>query len=152
MVIYRKAKEEDVDSLFTIIEGYARKGIMLPRSKATLIREIEHFAVAEIDERIIGCGSLCRLGNDLVEIRSLAVSESYKGQGIGRKLVEMLTNEASRMNIPQIMALTYETGFFTKLGFQIVSKDIFPEKVWRDCVFCPKQNCCDEIAVMKRLD
>lgn len=152
MVSYRKAHLEDVDSLYEIIDAYAKQGIMLPRSKATLSREIEQFVVAELEGEIAGCGSLCRLGKDLVEIRSLAVTEPFKGQGIGSRLVERLTEEARSQHIPQIMALTYESKFFKKLGFHIVSKDIFPEKVWRDCIFCPKQNCCDEIAVMKRLD
>lgn len=151
MVTFRKAKRKDVDSMFRIIDHYAQKGIMLPRSKTTLIRELNNFAVAEDEGEIVGCGSLCRLGSDLVEIRSLGVAEDYKGKGVGRGLVEMLTEEAKELSIPQIMALTYETGFFVKLGFDIVPKDIFPEKVWRDCVFCPKQNCCDEIAVMKSI-
>lgn len=152
MVNYRKARAEDVDSLYAFINDYAKQGIMLPRSKEMLNRDIEHFTVAEIDGEIIGCGSLCRLGEDLVEIRSLGVSDAHQGKGIGRRLVEMLTEEARQLNIPKIMALTYEAGFFVKLGFEIVPKEIFPEKVWRDCIYCPKQNCCDEIAVLKRLD
>ena len=50
------------------------------------------------------------------------------------------------------MALTYEAAFFESVGFSIVPKPVFPEKVWRDCVSCHKQYCCDEIAVIKRLD
>lgn len=148
----RAANEDDVDELYEFIDSYAKQGIMLPRSKRMLLREIGDFVIAELDEKLVGCGSLCRLGQNLVEIRSLGVLDGYQGRGIGRMLVEKLTEAAQELKIPQLMALTYEADFFVKLGFHVVSKDIFPEKVWKDCVFCPKQDCCDEIAVLKRLD
>lgn len=151
-VTCRKAALDDVDSLYDIIASYAEKGIMLPRSKEALSRHIDSFVIAEYEGRFVGCGSLFQLGKDLVEIRSLGVTDGYKGQGIGRKLVTFLTEEAKRQGIPKIMALTYEVAFFEKIGFSVVPKEIFPEKVWTDCVHCKKQHNCDEIAVLKRLD
>lgn len=148
-VVCRKALPEDVDALFELIQGYAAKGIMLPRSREALMRSIDTFVVAQDGERLIGCGSLCRLGSDLVEIRSLGIVDGYKGQGIGSRLVDALMEEAKALGIPKVMALTYESAFFQKNGFKIVDKEIFPEKVWTDCVNCPKQLCCDEIAVLK---
>ncbi|MEF3311589.1 N-acetyltransferase [Paenibacillus sp. GYB004] len=148
----RRATADDVGSLYDIIQSYAEKGIMLPRSKEALARQIDTFVIAEYEGQFVGCGSLFRLGQDLVEIRSLGVTDGYKGQGIGRKLVTFLTDEAREQRIPKIMALTYEVAFFEKIGFTVVPKEIFPEKVWTDCVNCKKQNNCDEIAVLKRLD
>ncbi|AKG37792.1 acetyltransferase [Paenibacillus durus ATCC 35681] len=135
-----------------MIEEYAQRGIMLPRSRKVLERQIDQFVVAEIDGRVVGCGSLCRLGNDLVEVRSLGLRDECKGQGIGSMIVEELTKEARRQKIPKIMALTYAVNFFLKNGFHVVNKEIFPEKVWTDCVNCSKQDACDEIAVLKILD
>ncbi|NGM81847.1 N-acetyltransferase [Paenibacillus sp. 7124] len=135
-----------------MIEEYAQRGIMLPRSRKVLERQIDQFVVAEVNGRVVGCGSLCRLGNDLVEIRSLGLRDECKGQGIGSMIVEELTKEARRQKIPKIMALTYAVNFFLKNGFHIVNKEIFPEKVWTDCVNCSKQHACDEIAVLKMLD
>ncbi|WP_248926761.1 N-acetyltransferase [Paenibacillus hamazuiensis] len=153
-VTCRKATERDVDHLYEIIQGYAEKGIMLPRSKEMLTDQIDTFVIAvqENDDRFIGCGSLTRLGQDLVEIRSLGVSEGYKGQGIGKMIVNHLVEEARRQKIAKVMALTYEVAFFERNGFTVVPKEIFPEKVWKDCIHCKKQHCCDEIAVLKRLD
>lgn len=148
----RKATSKDIESLYDLIQSYAEQGIMLPRSKQTLASQIDTFVVADVDGEVVGCGSLCRLGKDLVEIRSLGVNKEFKGQGIGREIVRLLIEEARELRIPKVMALTYETGFFQRIGFDIVSKDIFPEKVWRDCVNCPKQLSCDEIAVLKHLD
>lgn len=148
----RKALPEDIEGLYSLIQSYADKGIMLPRSKSLLERQLADFTVALADGELVGCGSLCMLGKDLVEIRSLGLLEDFKGKGIGKKLVDQLVGEARQKEIPKIMALTYETGFFERNGFEVVDKAIFPEKVWTDCVHCPKQDCCDEIAVMKRLD
>jgi amino-acid N-acetyltransferase len=151
-VTVRKAAVEDINKLHQIIHGYAQQGIMLPRSVETLHEQIDTFVIAEMDNELIGCGSLTQLGPDLVEIRSLGMTEGYKGQGIGRKLVDFLVEEARKLNIVKVMALTYEVAFFLKNGFTIVPKEVFPEKVWKDCLHCKKQYCCDEIAVLRRLD
>ncbi|WP_438433282.1 N-acetyltransferase [Gorillibacterium sp. sgz500922] len=150
-VACRQASEQDIDQLAEIIEGYARQGIMLPRPKELLRYSIDSFVVAEVGGKLIGCGSLCKLGPELVEIRSLGISDGFKGQGIGRKLVDTLVAQAKAAGIPRVMALTYEVAFFQRVGFSVVSKEIFPEKVWKDCVNCSKQQCCDEIAVLKEL-
>lgn len=149
--VCRKASPEDVEPLYLMIKGYAERGIMLPRSREVLERQIDLFVVAEVDGNVVGCGSLCRLGTDLVEVRSLGISEGHKGQGIGSLLLDKLVAEAQKLQIPKVMALTYEVSFFEKNGFSVVSKEIFPEKVWTDCVNCSKQSCCDEIAVLKVL-
>ncbi|WP_414694773.1 N-acetyltransferase [Paenibacillus sp.] len=150
--VCRKATIDDVDYLYELIQGYAAGGIMLPRSKEALTEQIDTFVVAEVDGRVVGCGALLRLGADLVEIRSLGLDPAYQGQGIGRKIVELLERQARDMGIPKLMALTYEVAFFERNGFTVVNKEIFPEKVWRDCIHCKKQHNCDEIAVLKRLD
>ncbi|WFR65210.1 GNAT family N-acetyltransferase [Paenibacillus amylolyticus] len=150
-VICRKAVPEDVEPLYEMIKGYAERGIMLPRSREILHRQLEHFIVAEVDGEVVGCGSLCRLGNDLVEVRSLGISEGHKGLGIGSRLLDRLVEEAERQQIPKVMALTYEVSFFSKTALLLWKGD-FPEKVWTDCVHCSKQDCCDEIAVLKELN
>ncbi|MGG4552664.1 MULTISPECIES: N-acetyltransferase [Paenibacillus] len=152
VAVCRRAKLEDVEPLFQMIDGYAQRGIMLPRSREVLSRQINDFVVTEIDGIVVGCGSLCRLGEELVEIRSLGIAEGYKGRGLGSLLVEQLLEEAKGLGIPKVMALTYEVSFFLKNGFTVVEKDIFPEKVWTDCIHCPKQHACDEIAVLKILN
>ncbi|GGF78608.1 acetyltransferase [Paenibacillus albidus] len=150
-VICRTATVEDVEPLYLMIEEYAQRGIMLPRSRKALGRQIDQFVVAEIEGRFVGCGSLFRLGNDLVEIRSIGLRDEGRGKGIGSLILNKLMEEAGRQQIPKVMALTYEVDFFLRNGFEVVEKEIFPEKVWTDCVNCAKQNACDEIAVLKIL-
>ncbi|GGA20314.1 N-acetyltransferase [Paenibacillus physcomitrellae] len=152
VAVCRTATIDDVEPLFLMIEEYARRGIMLPRSRKVLERQINDFVVVEVDGQVAGCGSLCQLGDDLVEIRSLGITEGCKGQGLGSMIVSKLIEQAKARSIPKIMALTYEVSFFIKNGFEVVNKEIFPEKVWTDCIHCAKQHCCDEIAVLKMLD
>jgi amino-acid N-acetyltransferase len=150
-IVCRKANREDVPALHRLIAHYADKGIMLPRSPETLERSIGEFVVAEEAGRLVGCGALSRLSDDLAEIRSLGVLESHKGMGVGKALVDLLVKEAGRLGISRVMALTYEVPFFEKNGFSIVPKAVFPQKTWRDCIHCKKRYSCDEIAVLKRL-
>ncbi len=151
-VICRNAVVEDVEPLYLMIEEYAQRGIMLPRSRQALTRQIDQFVIAEIEGRFVGCGSLFRLGNDLVEIRSIGLNDEGRGKGVGSMILEKLVEEARNQKIPKVMALTYAVDFFLRNGFEVVEKDIFPEKVWTDCVNCKKQHACDEIAVLKMLN
>ncbi len=147
----RRGTAADVEAIFQMIDGYAQKAIMLPRSRELLHRIIHTFIIAEDDNGFVGCGSLTRLGSDLVEIRSLGIIDGYKGKGAGSAIVQGLVEMAREENTPKVMALTYAVDFFKKNGFDVVSMDIFPEKVWKDCVHCPKQQNCDEIAMLKVL-
>ena len=79
---------------------------------------------------------------------SLVVSPTCQGRGIGRKLVEPLLEDAQTLGIPKVFALTYQVQFFHRLGFHIVPRESLSQKVWQDCVQCPKQACCDEIAMV----
>lgn len=151
-VTIRQADERDIDALYELIHSYANLGIMLPRTKDMLVELIDTFQVAELDRKLVGCGALSRLGPNLLEIRSLGMSDAYKGLGIGSQLIVALIDEARKLGVTKVMALTYEVAFFQKNGFTIVPKHIFPEKVWKDCMSCKKQYCCDEIAVLKQLD
>ena len=48
----------------------------------------------------------------------------------------------------RVFALTYQEKFFNHLGFATVDKDVLPQKIWADCVHCPKYPDCDEFAVV----
>ncbi|MHC4355737.1 MAG: GNAT family protein, partial [Planctomycetota bacterium] len=78
-----------------------------------------------------------------------AVDEASKQKGIGRMLVSAAAEQAVALGVPKVFALTLEPEFFLKSGFEIVEKEALPMKVWSDCARCPKQQNCDEIAVVK---
>ena len=134
-----------------IINSHAELGKMLFKSYAQLYEDLRDFAVYEKEGRVVVCCALAIIWADLTEIRSLAVDDAFRGQGIGRRLTEWAIDEARRLQIRRIMSLTYEQGFFEKLGFEVVNKDTLPLKVWSDCVRCPKREGCDEIAMVREL-
>src|SRR3954451_11796756 len=147
----RRASIHDVPRMQEIINSHAELGKMLFKSYAQIYETIRDFAVYEEGGEMMGVTALAVLWADLSEVRSLAVDERYRGKGIGSKLVQWCIDEARRLGVRKIMSLTYEQRFFEKLGFVVVSKDSLPLKVWSDCVKCPKNDNCDEIAMVLEL-
>ena len=147
----RSATVNDVPRVSEIINNHAELGRMLFKSYAQLYEDLRDFAVFEEGGKVVGCCALAIIWADLAEVRSLAVDDAYRGRGIGRQLVEWTVQEARRLQIRRLMSLTYEQGFFEKLGFEVVDKDTLPLKVWSDCVRCPKREGCDEIAMVRTL-
>ena len=147
----REAKICDAESICSLVSEYAERDRMLFRSMADVYENLQSFRVAEVDGEVVGCCALGIIWSDLAEIKSLAVDQASKGSGVGKILVEAATKQASELGITKVFALTMEPGFFEKLGFEVVDKDVFPMKVWSDCAKCSKQDHCDEIAVMKSL-
>lgn len=148
----RKATAEDVDFIFTLVNGAASEGLMLSRSKFKICSTLANFLVATNPAgEVIGCGALIPLWVDLAEILSLAVRPDCRGQGVGRMLVQRLVDECRRLKICTVMTLTYQVEFFSRQGFALADKDEFPRKLWRECLDCPKLEQCDETAMKLEL-
>lgn len=142
----------DIPRTIGLINSYAAEGIMLPRTEFEMSENIRDFQVAYDGEGdLLGCAALHFYSPTAAEVRSLAVQPSLKRGGIGRALVEALEVEAVENDLETVFAFTYSPGFFGKLGFLEVERGELPLKVWKDCLRCPKFNCCDEIAVAKYL-
>ena len=145
----KKATSKDVSSISNLLRLYSKMGNLLPRTDADIEKNIADFRVIESEEKeIIACGALERFSNELIEIRSLVVNPNYQGTGLGKVLVNHLINTARDDGAKRVMALTYSVGFFEKLGFEVVDKSIFPEKIWSICINCYKFKNCDEVAVV----
>ena len=145
----RSAKISDARTICSLINQYAEEDTMLFRSMADIYENLQSFSVAELDGKVVGCCSLQIIWSDLAEIKSLAVDKANTGAGAGKMLVGTAVEQASRLGIPRIFALTLRPDFFEKMGFQMVEKEALPMKVWSDCAKCPKQQNCDETAVIK---
>ncbi len=147
----RKASMRDIPNILALINSYAAKGIMLPRTEFEMSENIRDFSVAYEGEILAGCGALHFYTPTSAEVRSLAVLPEMKQHGIGRAIVEALEKEAHENNLESIFAFTYAPQFFQKLGFAEVERGELPLKAWKDCLRCPKFQNCDEIAVLKHL-
>ncbi|MDQ0189557.1 N-acetyltransferase [Alicyclobacillus cycloheptanicus] len=144
----RQATVKDVPEMQQLIQHYADMGLMLPRSAKSLYENLQCFVVGTSEGRIVGTAGLHILWQDLAEIRSLAVHPETQGQGLGRRIVQHLLGTAAALGIDQVLSLTYQTGFFAKLGFEVVEKHTLPHKIWKDCLYCKKYDHCDETAMV----
>ena len=147
----RKASLTDVSPLLELINSYASMGIMLPRNEFELSEGIRDFTVILAGDRLVGCGALHFYGPATGEVRSLAVNPQWRNRGVGRQLMAALETEAQAHGLDSIFAFTYVPGFFEKFGFAEIDRAELPSKVWKDCLRCPKFQCCDEIAMRKPL-
>jgi len=137
----------DVEPIFALVTLFARREMMLARSRADLYEGLRDFVVADMNGRVIGCGALTIEWDNLAEIKSLAVAPRYQRRGIGRRLVKACLAEARRLGIGQVFALTSAPRFFECTGFERVARETLPHKVWSDCINCPKFPDCDETPV-----
>lgn len=148
----RKATLGDIRSIAELVNSFAAKGIMLPRTEFELAESIRDFTVALEDGKLLGCGALHIYTPVSGEVRSLAVHSDSQRYGVGREVVEALVREAEEFGLSSLFAFTYVPGFFSKLGFAEVDRGKLPLKAWKDCLKCPKFQACDEIAVLKYIN
>lgn len=148
MVATRVALLPDAPAIHAIIEPYAREGVLLPRSLPELNENIRDFVVALEGDRIVGCGALHLYGMHLAEIRSIAVLPELKSRGIGRALVHALQAEARRQSVTCVCLFTRTPEFFARLGFEAARREELPDKIYKDCVHCPRLHDCDEVAMV----
>ncbi len=147
----REAVIQDVPEIMEILQPYIDEDILLPVSVYRLFEHIRYFVVAEREGQVIGCGSLVIVWHDLAEVRSLAIRRGCQGGGIGGRIVDKLIEEAEELGVARVFALTYETNFFGRHGFDVVDRETLPHKVWKDCTFCARFTHCDEIAMARTL-
>jgi N-acetylglutamate synthase-like GNAT family acetyltransferase len=148
----RPATLTDVPALERLMAPFVATGDLLPRSNYDLCRHIKEYDVAAGPRgEIVGCGSLKVYSQTLAEIAGVAIADRWQGAGVGRALVEALVEDGRQMGLEEVFALTRKPDFFYRLGFTLTEKTRFPLKVWADCARCPRQSCCDEIAVSLKL-
>ncbi len=148
----RKARVKDAIDIYSLVNEYAKDGLLLPKSLNSIYENIRDFWVYEEKGQVIGCCALHVVWEDLAEIKSLAVSKEHRGKGIGHELVQKCLEEAKDLGIKRVFALTYAVGFFEKFGFSVVDKSTLPHKVWGECINCVKFPSCDEVAVSLELE
>lgn len=151
-LVYRKAKISDVEEIYKLVNYYANKNQMLARSRSSMYEGIREFIVVKYNDELVGVGSLHIIWEDLAEIRALAVAPQHLKKGIGRKLVQLFIEEACELGIKRVFSLTYQPGFFKRCGFQDISKDDLPQKVWTECINCPHFPNCEENAVIIKIN
>jgi amino-acid N-acetyltransferase len=150
-MVIRKARIPDAKIIHKLLLQYAQQGLMLSRSLADIYEMLRDFFILEQDGEVAGVVALNICWEDLAEVRSLAVDPRHVRKGAGRQLVQACLDEAAELGLKRVFALTYQPGFFEKMGFDYIEKAELPQKIWSDCLKCPKFPDCDEIAMSIQL-
>jgi len=148
----KKATVRDVKTIHSLINKFAGKEKMLPRSLNDIYENLRDFFVCTDNGETIAASALHISWEDLAEIRSVVVLKEYQSKGIGKKLIAQCLKEAKTLGLKRVFALTYNPGFFAEMGFKEIDKNSLPHKIWGDCLKCPKFPDCNEVAVIKDLD
>jgi amino-acid N-acetyltransferase len=118
MIEVRPARTSDIKAIHKLIVDFASGGRMLQKETVTLYESVQEFMVAVEDGQVVGCGALHVLWEDLAEVRSVAITENLRGNGIGNQILERIIDRARELGLSRIFCLTFETKFFGRHGFE----------------------------------
>ena len=144
----RKAMVGDAQAVHRLVQQYSGDGTLLPRTYGEICENIRDFVVVEHRGLIVGCGALHIYGPHLAEVRSIAVTPAAQGRGVGQRVVRALTTEAERHQINRVCLFTRIPEFFSRLGFSVANREELPDKIFKDCLACPRLHHCDEVAMV----
>jgi N-acetylglutamate synthase-like GNAT family acetyltransferase len=153
VVTYRPARPMDVPAIVALINEYAARGVMLPKSPDVVAMALDDFIVASDQTgRLLGCAAIREYSPSIAEVGSVAVVARAHGTGIGRELVRRVEELAECRGVNHLVALTTTPRFFETLGYAVVEKSRYPEKVARDCAGCARRFDCPETCVARHLN
>lgn len=152
MISIEKPTISDVEQVKKIVDYFAKKQDILPRPIEDITERIREFVVAKDNDIVIGTSSLRLYYPDLGEIRTITVYDKYQHKHIGKMLVDFEINEAKKLNVKYLFALTFREIFFERMGFKLIDKKELPlKKIWEDCIKCPFFPDCKEEAMIMNL-
>jgi amino-acid N-acetyltransferase len=148
----RAARPHDVPDIAALINGFASQQLMLPKTAESIALALDDFVVAtDAQGHLLGCAALREYSPSLAEVSSVAVAAKAHGLGIGAALVRRVEHLAHARGTAELFALTMTPPFFKALGYRVVDRAHFPEKVRRDCAVCPRRMECAEVCVYRPL-
>ncbi len=130
--VLRRARTADIRAIRALVAPLAERRVLVSKEAVTYYESVQEFRVAEVDGRVVGCGALHVMWEDLAEIRTLAVADDQLGTGLGGRILEELVEDARALGVRRLFCLTFETRFFERHGFaaiegQAVSHAVYAE-------------------------
>ena len=126
-LVIRPARTADIKVIREIVDMYTLQRRLLAKETVMLYEDVQEFTVAELDGKVIGCGALHVLWEDLGEVRTVAVLEEHRHKKIGHQILEVIIERARKLGLKRLFCLTFETKFFGDHGFkEIVGAPVEP--------------------------
>ena len=152
-IIFSKPNITNIDEMQELVKEDVLNGNILLRTSDEMANTIRSYIIVKVENKLAGFVALNIYSKNLAEVRSLIISKKFRGLKLGQKLVKACIKEAREYKLKQLLALTYEEGFFKNLDFQLIEKENIPEhKIWADCIRCKHFPVCDEKALIYQLD
>ena len=131
-MIVRRARTADVAAIRDLVDTYAPDRRLVSKATVVLYEDVQEFRVAEVDGRVVGCGALHVMWEDLAEVRTVAVRPEFKARGLGSALLTGLLQDARDLGVQRVFCLTFETGFFGRHGFQPIDGQAVEPQVYAE--------------------
>ncbi|OCG74775.1 amino-acid N-acetyltransferase [Microbacterium sediminis] len=138
--LVRPARTADIVQIRDLLEPYVQRRILLGKDLVVLYEATHEFVVAEAEGRVIGCGALHVMWEDLAEVRTLIVRDDWLHRGVGRRIVERLEDNARELGVTRLFCLTFEVDFFTRRGFAPIAEQIVDPDVYSQLVRSPDEG------------
>jgi amino-acid N-acetyltransferase len=131
----RAARTADINAIADLCGPLIQSRVLLGKERVELYESVQEFLVAEdASGKVIACGALHVMWEDLGEVRTLAVATSHQGTGIGKSILLNLFERAKSLGLKRIFCLTFEVEFFRKLGFEPISETPVDPEVYAELV------------------
>ncbi|HYN30788.1 MAG TPA: amino-acid N-acetyltransferase [Dermatophilaceae bacterium] len=128
----RDARTPDVRAIRALVAPLADRRVLLDKAAVTYYESVTDFVIAEDGDRVVGCGALHVLWEDLAEVRTLAVAPDLHGGGIGSALLARLVERARHLGVQRLFCLTFEAEFFTRHGFEVIDGQAVEPEVYTE--------------------
>jgi len=139
--VVRPAKTADVRGIQEILEPFVQRRILLGKDIVVLYQSVQQFLVAEDENgRLIGCGALHVIWEDLGEIRTLIVVDEWLHHGVGRAIVQGLEEHARELGLTRLFCLTFEVDFFVRRGFAPIGEQVVDPDVYSQLIRSPDEG------------
>jgi ribosomal protein S18 acetylase RimI-like enzyme len=131
-IVYKKLEEKEILSAKELIMEYI-KWLDMDLSFQNINEELNDFPkkyeepdgafiIAKENNNIIGCVGMKKMDKKICEMKRLFVDDKYKGKGIGKKLVEIIIEEAQsknyeRMRLDTLNIMESALNIYYKNGF-----------------------------------
>jgi amino-acid N-acetyltransferase len=137
----RRARTGDIPQIETLIAPLVESRVLLGKDRVVFYEAVQEFRVAEdATGALIGCGALHVMWEDLGEVRTLAVSDAWRGRGVGHGILTHLEDEARELGLSRLFCLTFETEFFGRNGYEEIAESIVSADVYAELVRSPDEG------------
>ena len=128
----RRARTSDIKAIRALVDTYTTDRRLLSKATVTLYEQVQEFWVAAdtATGRVVGCGALHVMWEDLAEIRTVAVAPDCRGRKVGHRIVSELLGVARQLGVARVFCLTFETRFFASFGFVEIDGAPVPAPVY----------------------